>query len=219
MARLTRAESQNLTRRKLKEAALREISGSGYAAASVDRIAAAAGFSKGAFYANYPSKQELMLELMREISLQENAANRTLLEVCDDLEAIYRELVARFDAFLKKADWGLFMAEIQLQAKRDKVFGAAYRRYQNEARRCSNAFFEALFAKAGRRLPVPVETATSMLHNLVTGIYLNAESNRAANISENAADMMLVLLKGLIAMAEPLPRAAARPQPIHSPTG
>lgn len=205
MTRLTRAESQNITRQKIKDAALREISSSGYTAASVDRIAAAAGFSKGAFYANYPSKQDLMLELMREISLEENAARRVLLDACDDLEAIYRELVARFAAFLKKADWGLFMAEIQLQAKRDKVFGAAYRRYQNEARRCSNDFFEALFVKAGKRMPVPVETATSMLHNLVTGIYLNAESNKAANISENAAEMMVVFLKGLMAMAEPLP--------------
>ena len=210
MARLTRVESQNLTRQKIKEAALREISSSGYIAASVDRIAAAAGFSKGAFYANYPSKQDLMLELMREIGRQENATRRLLIEASDDIEAIYRGLVVGFDAFLKKADWGLFMAEIQLQAKRDKVFGAAYRRYQNEARKCSDEFFEAFFAKAKKKLPVPVATATSMLHNLVTGIYLNAESNKAANISENAAEMMLIFLKGLIAMAEPLPLRAAK---------
>jgi AcrR family transcriptional regulator len=213
MTRLTRAESQNITRQKIRDAALREISTSGYAAASVDRIAAAAGFSKGAFYANYPSKQDLMLELMREIGLQENAAQSTLLEVCDDLDAIYHELVARFDAFLMKADWGLLMAEIQLQAKRDKTFGAAYRRYQNEARRCSDEFFKTLFAKAGKQLPIPVAVATSMLHNLVTGIYLNAESNKSANISENAAEMMMIFLKGLMAMAAPLPRPASRRTP------
>jgi AcrR family transcriptional regulator len=204
MTRLTRAESQNITRAKIKEAALREISRSGYVAASVDRIAAAAGYSKGAFYANYPSKQDLMLELMYEIGMQEISARRILLDASDDIDAIFREFAARFDAFLKRTDWGLFMAEIQLQAKRDKVFGAAYRRYQNQARESTGEFLLALFAKARKRLPVPVAVATSMLHNLATGIYLNSASNRAADIPENAAEMMVVLLRSLMAMATPL---------------
>ncbi|MET0379636.1 MAG: TetR/AcrR family transcriptional regulator [Spongiibacteraceae bacterium] len=210
MPRLTRAESQNVTRQKLRAAAIREFSSHGYVAASVDRIAESAGFSKGAFYANYPSKQDLMLELMRETSLRETTAWRTLIEVCDDMDAIYRELVARFDAFLKQADWGLFMAEIQLQAKRDKTFGAAYRAYQSDAKKFSNEFFTALFARAGKRLPLPVETATAMLHNLVTGLYLNIGSDKAANASGRAADMLVFFLQSLVAMGTPLPQRSSR---------
>src|SRR5258708_850410 len=62
--RLTREESQALTRERLLESAAREIARHG-AGASVRDIAEAAGYSQGAVYANFESKELMFLELLR----------------------------------------------------------------------------------------------------------------------------------------------------------
>ena len=62
--RLTREESQALTRERLLESAAHEITRHG-AGASVRDIAEAAGYSQGAVYANFESKELMFLELLR----------------------------------------------------------------------------------------------------------------------------------------------------------
>ena len=64
--RLTRAENQARTRAALLEAAAQTCARKGYAAASVDEIAAAAGYSVGAVYSNFSGKEQLFSELMNE---------------------------------------------------------------------------------------------------------------------------------------------------------
>ena len=57
MARLTREQSQAITRERILSAAGDVVARDGYDGASVDRIAEAAGYSKGAFYSNFSSKR------------------------------------------------------------------------------------------------------------------------------------------------------------------
>ena len=66
MARLTRAESQAQTRAALREAAAHLVARNGLDATSIEQITERAGFSRGAFYANYSSKEELFAELLQE---------------------------------------------------------------------------------------------------------------------------------------------------------
>jgi hypothetical protein len=53
MSRLSREQSRDLTQHKPRQSPLSEFATSGFAGASFDRIAEAAGFSRGAFYAIY----------------------------------------------------------------------------------------------------------------------------------------------------------------------
>ncbi len=62
--RMTRAEKQASTREALLEAAADAFTRVGYEAATVDGITEAAGFSRGAFYSNFESKDELFLTLI-----------------------------------------------------------------------------------------------------------------------------------------------------------
>jgi len=62
--RLTRAEKQAATRAALLKSAAVVFTRRGYDAATVDEITEAAGFSRGAFYSNYGSKEELFLSLI-----------------------------------------------------------------------------------------------------------------------------------------------------------
>jgi AcrR family transcriptional regulator len=62
--RLTRAEAKARTREQLLDAAAQVFAQKGYAGASVDEIAEAAGYTTGALYSNFGSKEKLFIELM-----------------------------------------------------------------------------------------------------------------------------------------------------------
>jgi AcrR family transcriptional regulator len=76
--RLTRPETQALTRRRLLDAAAEVFGEKGFRAASLTDVADRAGYTIGAVYSNFASKDELFHALMRErlrIAEEELAGN------------------------------------------------------------------------------------------------------------------------------------------------
>lgn len=63
--RLKQAEAKERTRQELVAAAARVFARKGFAGASLEEIAEAAGYSTGAVYYNFAGKEELFLELIR----------------------------------------------------------------------------------------------------------------------------------------------------------
>jgi AcrR family transcriptional regulator len=73
------------TRRKLLNAALRVFARDGFQAARIEDIAAQSGYTRGAFYANFDTKEDLFFAI-----LEKNASERLMglqqrLEKCHDL--------------------------------------------------------------------------------------------------------------------------------------
>jgi AcrR family transcriptional regulator len=66
MGRLTRKEKQAHTRECLMQSAASVFARRGLQQASIDEVAEDAGFTKGAFYANFKSKEELFLAMLDE---------------------------------------------------------------------------------------------------------------------------------------------------------
>jgi AcrR family transcriptional regulator len=64
--RLTRAERQAQTHQELLDAAARVFVKRGFAGSSVEEISAEAGYTRGAFYSNFRSKNELFVELLHD---------------------------------------------------------------------------------------------------------------------------------------------------------
>jgi AcrR family transcriptional regulator len=64
--RLTRSEQQARTRAALLDAGGRVFVERGFLGSSVEAIAAEAGFTRGAFYSNFGSKEELFAELLQD---------------------------------------------------------------------------------------------------------------------------------------------------------
>src|SRR5438477_13047583 len=60
-----RFEQRRATRAKLVDAALKLFATSGYEHATVDDISAEAGYSKGAYYFHFSTKDDVLLELLR----------------------------------------------------------------------------------------------------------------------------------------------------------
>ena len=123
MARLTREQSRAVTRAKLLESARAVVAREGYESASVDRIAEEAGFSKGAFYSNFNSKEEIILELLETHSLQDVTEIAELLGEETDPQAMI-EIISDW-ALMRSTDpsWGLLALELFRRARRDATFG------------------------------------------------------------------------------------------------
>src|SRR6266478_917717 len=66
MSRVRTRPTRDDTRDKLFEAAARVFEEHGIGGASIETIAAAAGFSRGAFYSNFTSKDELIIAMLED---------------------------------------------------------------------------------------------------------------------------------------------------------
>lgn len=66
MSRLRTRPTRDDTREKLFEAAARVFEEQGIGTASIEIIAAAAGFTRGAFYSNFKSKDELIIAMLED---------------------------------------------------------------------------------------------------------------------------------------------------------
>ena len=148
--RLTRAEAKARTRAGLLDAAARVVARKGFAGASVDDIAAAAGFSVGALYSNFAGKDELFLELLadRSGSLLTQAAaivGESDVTVHERRQALGRLLV---DVADKQVDLAPLQAEFWLYAIRRPEL---QEQVSEQFRRTRDALAHVLTAGAPRR--------------------------------------------------------------------
>ena len=77
--RLTRRESQERTRQRLLDVAVAVFAEKGFAHATVDEIAERAGYTKGAVYSNFPSKEDLALAVLERRNDQQLEALSVLI--------------------------------------------------------------------------------------------------------------------------------------------
>jgi AcrR family transcriptional regulator len=86
MSRVRTRPTRDDTRDKLFEAAARVFEEQGIGGASIETIAAAAGFTRGAFYSNFKSKDELIAAMLEDHVEQTIRRNLDLLAQHADLD-------------------------------------------------------------------------------------------------------------------------------------
>ncbi len=96
MSRLRTRPTRDDTRDKLFDAAARVFEEQGIHAASIEAIAAAAGFTRGAFYSNFASKDELIVAMLEDHVEQTIRRNLDLLAKHQDLQD-YLDAFRNFD--------------------------------------------------------------------------------------------------------------------------
>src|SRR6478735_3909593 len=86
MSRVRTRPTRDHTRDKLFEAAARVFEADGIGGASIEAIAAAAGFTRGAFYSNFKSKDELIIAMLEDHVEQSIRRNLDILAQHDKLD-------------------------------------------------------------------------------------------------------------------------------------
>lgn len=129
-ATIDRFEQRKLTRAKLIDAALQLFSTSGYEHATVDDIAAAAGYSKGAYYFHFSTKDDILLELLRMWTEDRSAALTAGVEFDAPTGDAVREMLGGFFSYEAAPRWPGVLLEFWAQAVRNpevsKRLSAAY---------------------------------------------------------------------------------------------
>lgn len=201
--RLTREESQQRTRDRLLDAARAEIARKG-ASASVRDIAEAAGYSQGALYANYRSKELLFLDLLRSHMTRELQELDRLIEA---VEARPDGAMAGVEAWLNQMnsdrDWSMLSMELQMHARREKSFGAAYEKVIAEHRAALGRLVERLFGSVGRKPPAAPEDVASALMALAHGLALQRRPTKPG-APDPSGPLIKLVLDGLIGLSAPL---------------
>jgi AcrR family transcriptional regulator len=193
MARLTREESRALTREKLLDAAALAFARHGYGGASVDTISESAGFSKGAFYSNFASKEAIFIELLRRHMVREADELRNMLDVEGGFEGTVAALSRWFATLNQDADWALLSMELQLQASRSESVAAACDVLIREHRARLAALVDDLFAAAGKVLPCSADDIASLFIAIGHGMVLTRTGRRDRAHDPTGALIELVL--------------------------
>lgn len=199
MPRLTREQSRQETRARLLDAARETFALHGFAGASVDRIAAHAGYSKGAVYSNFESKEALFLQLLRDHMAEEIAQLRELLDGARTAEQILRALNRRYSSLEDKTLWALLSTEFQLQAGRNPEFAEAFAELYRDQRKAIAGLLKLLAKKAGAPAPAsPLEAAAGLIA-LVHGLAMQRAADPKSVPSNVAGRAIEVFLKALLA--------------------
>jgi len=142
--RSARSEGRD-TRNELLEAALAVFAERGYRDASVDEVAERAGYSKGALYWHFSSKDELFWALLEERIIGPWEESIRLLESASPDEDMAPEANRMFSQVLRgERDLVLIQQEYWLQAARDSKVRARYVKRRREFRK---AFGRAIAAR------------------------------------------------------------------------
>jgi AcrR family transcriptional regulator len=159
------------TRRRLLAAAADVFASRGYEATSLEEVAAAAGFSTGAVYSNFESKQELLIALMREqieqrvrLVRDSEVSRGTIAEGAGRAGGELAELLVR------QPEWHLLFIEFWVRAVRDQALRAALAEQRRPMRALIAELIEEQAAELDVRLPAPAEHLAVIVLALSNGL-------------------------------------------------
>jgi AcrR family transcriptional regulator len=168
--RLTREQSREQTRLRLMEAATTLFMKKGFDASSVEDIAAAAGYTRGAFYSNFDDKSELLVELLK----RDHEEIRLDLQRIFDLEVSREDIESRILTYYSTLYKGnkpfLLWMEARLLATRDPKFRAKLNALSQQTRADIAYFIDAFSRRLDIKPPVPAEHLALGLMALCDGV-------------------------------------------------
>jgi AcrR family transcriptional regulator len=194
MTRLTRAQRRQQTRARLLEAAGQVFARRGFHAATVDEVAEAAGYTKGAVYANFATKDELFLALLDQrvaAQLQQVEALYAI-ESSDELAAAMRGRTEQ--EFAAARDFGVLMVEFSLYAMRNPAAQAELAKRYRQLRGRLAELVTKRYARHQTPPPMPPEHLAALALATDAGLFLQYSAEPGALPWELHADAMLQLL-------------------------
>lgn len=154
-----RSARREATRRRLLDAAVAAFGERGFYGTSVEDICERAGFTRGAFYSNFSSRDDLVLELYQ---IHADELSRFISQTAQREDLSPSELLLAIvdgweDRMPDRAAWHLLMSEFSLHALRDEAAGTAYARLQTRLREQVCEAITLRLAQDGLELTVPCD--------------------------------------------------------------
>lgn len=193
-----------MTRSRLRQSAVRAFARHGIAGARIEAIAEDAGYSRGAFYSNYKTKLDLLIDLLREKQIGEIQLWHEVLVHSADVARDLAELSARYDALADVHERSMLNAELQLEAERNPEFRPVYEAYLDAVYAQMREVFTLMFARHRRRVIANLDSVlvTTRLLGLGLGTPISLGREIAGRVSPG--QVMFEFLSSVIAAAAPI---------------
>jgi AcrR family transcriptional regulator len=199
--RLTQAERTRLTRTRLRESAEQAFAEKGIAGTAVEEIARGAGYSKGAFYGNYPDKTSLLMDLLEEKQLGEVRYWQAVMETARDPETDLDLLSHRYDDLEYTRQRTLLSTELQMESDRNPEFGAIFKGYMDQLYEEIARAIDAILERHGKARPADFDTIVVTIRLLGLGLGSGAILGNTLAARTTPGQIMLSYIRGFIAAA------------------
>lgn len=166
---------REVTRERMLEAARTVLAREGIQGASVEHICEQAGFTRGAFYSNFSSKDELLLAVFDR---EQRLLMARVREAADPAEMVGSDVTEAFAAVIDRflllqpqdREWFQVHTEFQLRGLRHDEVGAEVVASWRQVRRDFEEFLVSVAGAMGLGFTVP----TSHVASIIMGTYDNA---------------------------------------------
>ena len=202
------------TRERLMDAAVVMFAEKGVLGATVEEICEQAGFSRGAFYSNFDSKDDLCLAVIQRQGLTNLAAAREVTALATeaigtlDLDELIDQGVALFAATQPQepAD-AIATIELRLYAARNPAVRAAVSAFSEEVSATFAAVLSAAFERAGARSTIPMPQAIDLLYGTCQNAALSAIIGGLETPREVLTRQLAAIIHGVTELKDDAPPA------------
>jgi AcrR family transcriptional regulator len=199
--RLTRQDSREETRKNLLDAAQRLIATKGLDNASVEDIAAAAGYTRGAFYSNFSSKDELFLQLLRRDHDETHVQLAALLDDSLPLDHIHTRTRQIYGQMYRDSESFMNWSEARMLAARNSKFRTKLNALLTEKRGQVAEFIEYFYRRVGIAAPVPANVMAMGFMSLCEGVKLSMLSSPDDMTTDNAESVLTLFIESVMRLA------------------
>ncbi|MGP5413244.1 MULTISPECIES: TetR/AcrR family transcriptional regulator [Brachybacterium] len=198
------------TRAKLVRASLDVFVEKGIDGATVDDLVKAAGFTRGAFYSSFSSKEEVFIALFDEVtaelmaiansSVESAVADVEADESCSILEADDAQvMLAVFEGIRPFGrQWYLLYSDAIARSLRDEALRAELAEQRERMRNQIGALLATRLEASGERALLPVEDLAQLLMGIFIDLLVR-EQLEGRDVTQLAATTILGTLRAFIA--------------------
>lgn len=181
-------------RARILDAAMEVFAAEGFDGASINMIASTAGYTKGAVYSNFDSKDNLFLALIdREVSRRAEIVLEALGDVADDSSALAEAVGHRLmHTIHANPQWQILFFEFCLRAMRDEKVRARFIAQRRHTRALVAETTETLRARLGIT-GLPTEALALLMMGLSNGLAIEEMVNPGAVPGNLIGDLLTEL--------------------------
>lgn len=200
----SRAETQAETRERILSAAHEEFTSRRYVDVSLDAVARRAGYSKGAVYSNFESKNDLLFSVL-ERYLAGISADYSLAVLTASDQDLGAEIGSRASE-TEASQLGYFrlLTAVWAEAVHDPEFAERFAAVRRAHRATIAEAIERRAIDAGLRLPVDAHALATGIVGMSMAALMDATIDRNVSAAEVHRVMIDLILAGTLSIAEPL---------------
>lgn len=191
------------TRQLLLQAAALLFARHGYDGVSLDTVAEEAGFSKGAVYWNFSSKQDLLASILELHCERQLSQVQGMLAVAMPLDERIRQISAAYFAPSEDAeDWCLLFVELWIQAMRERSLRPRLAQLYRATRQEVAHMIQEEAENLGMALTLPAEEVAAALLALGDGLMMQHFAGQSEVTSTAYASALRTLLRAVLQPVE-----------------